>query len=110
MRMGKINRDVLLAAVSQDRNAKKQMRAVAAKVRDDARRLAPVNTGNLRRSIKVFNHYDPETKTVVYRVGWDRSVAFYGWMVEAGTEDTRAQPHLRPAAVRNGGVPPQAGD
>jgi HK97 gp10 family phage protein len=109
MRMGKIKRDVLLAAVSQDRTAKKQMRALAVAIRDEARSLAPVQTGALRRSIIVVNAYDPATKTVTYRVGWNPAVAFYGWMVEAGTEDTPPQPHLRPAARKYGGVPPQGG-
>lgn len=109
MRMGKINRSVILAAVSQQPKAKKQVRALAAKVRDDARRLAPKDTGALRRSIKVTNHYDPATKTVSYRVGWDKSVAFYGPMVEFGTERSAAHPHLRPAADANGGVPPVKG-
>ena len=106
-RMTPIRRDVLLAAVSQQPQAKKQLRAVANAVRKDARRLAPRKTGDLRRSITVVNHYDPETKTVEYRIGWNPSIAFYGWMVEAGTEDTPAQPHLRPAARMHGGVPPR---
>lgn len=109
MRMGKINRDVILAALSQDKQAKKQMRELANKVRDEARSLAPRKSGALRRSIKVYNFYDSATSTVEYRIGWDKSIAFYGWMVEAGTERTAAQPHLRPAAKRFGGVPPVGG-
>jgi HK97 gp10 family phage protein len=100
---------VLLAAVSQDKNARRQLRAVAAKVRDDARALAPVRTGDLRRSIKVFQYYDSVTRVREYRVGWDRDVAFYGWIVEAGTEHSQPQPHLRPAAIKNGGRPPLSG-
>lgn len=110
MKVGKINRAVILAAVSQQPKAKKQVRALANKVRDDARRLAPVNTGALRRSIKVWNVYDPATKTVTYRIGWDRRIAFYGAMVEFGTEATPARPHLRPAADMNGGVQPKGGE
>lgn len=109
-RLGKIDRKVLLAAVSQQPKAKKQVRDLANKVRDDARRLAPKDTGALRRSIVVVNVYDPATKTVVYRVGWDKSIAFYGMLVEFGTEDTPARPHLRPAADMNGGRPPKGGD
>lgn len=109
MRMSKINRAVVLAAVSQQPKAKKQIRAIANSVRDDARRLAPKNTGALRRSIKVWNYYDPATKTVVYRIGWDNAIAFYGAMVEFGTEDTPARPHLRPAADKHGGRPPTGG-
>lgn len=100
---------VILAAVSQQSQAKRQVRALANKVRNDARELAPRQTGALRRSIRVWNYYDPATQMVEYRVGWDRSIAFYGWMVEAGTERTRAQPHLRPAAIKNGGTAPRDG-
>jgi HK97 gp10 family phage protein len=110
MRMGKINRAVLLAAVSQQPKAKKQVRDLANKVRDDARRLAPKDTGALRRSIVVVNVYDPQTKTVSYRVGWDKNIAWYGMLVEFGTEDTPARPHLRPAADMHGGVTPAGGD
>jgi hypothetical protein len=42
-------------------------------------------------------------------VGWDRAIAYYGWMVEAGTEHSAAQPHLRPAADQFGAKPPQDG-
>jgi HK97 gp10 family phage protein len=100
---------VLLAAVSQDKAIRKTLQVIATRVRDDARSLAPRRTGALRRSIKVFNYYDPVTRTVEYRVGWDRSIAFYGWMVEAGTEHSQPQPHLRPAAIKNGGRPPLSG-
>lgn len=109
MRMGKVRRDVVLAALSQQPKAKKQLRELANKVRDDARRMAPVKTGALRRSIKVVNSYDPETKTVTYRIGWDKKIAWYGALVEFGTEKQRPQPHLRPAAHRNGGVAPGSG-
>lgn len=109
MRMGKINSRVLLAAVSQQPKAKRQLRELANKVRDDARRMAPVKTGALRRSLRVQNTYDPVTKTVTYRIGWDKNIAWYGALVEFGTEKQRAKPHLRPAAHRNGGVAPQRG-
>lgn len=109
MRMGAIDRSVVLAALSQQPKAKKQLRELANKVRDDARRMAPVKTGALRRSIRVVNSYDAASRTVTYRVGWDKSIAWYGALVEFGTEKQRAQPHLRPAAHRNGGVAPTAG-
>lgn len=92
-----------LAALSQVPEVKRQVRAVAAKVRDDARRLAPVETGHMRRGIVVVNAFDPKTRTVVYRVGWRMRDAWYGGLVELGTEKTPPQPHLRPAAWRNGG-------
>jgi HK97 gp10 family phage protein len=97
MRHGPISRTVI-AALTQTPQVKRQVRAVAAAIRTDARRLAPKKTGALRRSIKVENYYNPETRMVEYRVGWDRRIAHYGGLVELGTEDTPARPHLRPAA------------
>jgi HK97 gp10 family phage protein len=101
--------EILLKAVSQQAQARRQVRQIAAKVRDDARALAPKQTGALRRSIKVFQGRDRLTGQTEYRIGWDRNVALYGWMVEAGTEHSQPQPHLRPAAIKNGGRPPLSG-
>lgn len=98
-----------LAALSQVPEVKKQVRLVAASIRDDARRLAPVDSGALRRGIVVVNNYDRERRLVTYRVGWRMKDAFYGGLVEFGTEDTPARPHLRPAARRAGGRPPRRG-
>jgi HK97 gp10 family phage protein len=97
MKFGRFSPEVL-AAISQAPSVKKQVRAAAVEIQKEARRRAPRKTGALRRSIKVVNHYDPATKMVEYRVGWDKRIAFYGPMIEFGTEDTAATPHLRPAA------------
>lgn len=97
MRHSRIRPEVV-AALTQTREVKAQVRRVAVAIRDDARRLAPKRTGALRRSIKVENVYDPVTGKVEYRVGWDKRIAFYGPLVELGTEHAPAQPHLRPAA------------
>lgn len=104
MRLGRKFDRNLLAAVSQAPSVKKQVRAVAAEIRKEARRRAPKETGTLRRGIKVENVYDRETRMVEFRVGWDKRSAFYGPLVELGTEDTPARPHLRPAAdqINNG--------
>lgn len=91
-----------ISALSRVPEVKKQVRAVAAAVRDDARKLAPVETGDLRRSLAVVNVYDRDRQLVVYRVGWRTDIAFYGGLVELGTEDTPPQPHLRPAAWKHG--------
>jgi HK97 gp10 family phage protein len=99
MRVGRIRKEVL-AAVTQAPTVKRQVRLVSAAIRDEARALAPVRTGALRRSITVTNVYDPKTRQVEYRVGWNKAIAFYGPMIEMGTEDTAPQPHLRPAALR----------
>jgi HK97 gp10 family phage protein len=76
-------------------------RQVAVDVRNDARRLAPQRTGNLRRHIVIEEYTDLDTGVEGYAVGWNDK-GWYGWMVEAGTEDTAPQPHLVPAAIRNG--------
>ena len=96
MRTGQFRPEVL-AAVSQAPSVKKQVRAVAAEIRKEARRRAPKDTGNLRRNIAVENVYDRDTGLVEYHVGW-KKLAWYGSLVELGTEDTPARPHLRPAA------------
>src|SRR5687767_12099856 len=70
-------------------------------IQRDARRGAPKLTGNLRRHIVIEEVTDLETVVEGYAVGWDDK-GFYGWMVENGTEDTPAQPHLVPAAIKNG--------
>lgn len=97
MRIGPLRPEVI-AAVTQAPSVKKQVRAVANEVRKIAREKAPRETGALKRSIKVENFYDSGTGMVEYRVGWDKRTAFYGPLVELGTEDTPARPHLRPAA------------
>lgn len=70
-------------------------------IRKDAQRLAPRRSGRLRRNIKVEPITDLETGIEGYAVGWD-DPGWYGWLVENGTEDTPAQPHLIPAAIKNG--------
>ena len=93
MRVGRINeravQDLVRAA-----EVDAALRAGAQRVLADARKGAPVRTGRLRRSLTV------QKVGGEYRVGWDPSVAPYGLFVEMGTNDTRAQPHLRPAARR----------
>lgn len=90
----------VVAALTQLPEVKRQVRAVANEIREDARAAAPVRTGRLRRSLKVENTFNPATRRVSYRVGWDKSVAYWGPMVELGTRRTRARPHLEPAAKR----------
>lgn len=99
----------VLAALSQLPEVSKQTRRVANAIRRDARSLAPKRTGNLRRHIRVERRYDRATGVVTYAVGWDRE-AFYGWMVENGTEHSRPRPHLVPAAIMNGAIAPRPGE
>lgn len=100
MRFGRIN-PVAVAAATRTPAVKKQMRVVAGEIRKEARRLAPRETGALRRGIAVENVLLPDGQ-VEWRVGWTRQ-AFYGSLLETGTEDTPPRPHLRPAAIKVGG-------
>jgi HK97 gp10 family phage protein len=102
-----IRREVL-AALSQVPEVAAQSREVANAIRRDARALAPVRSGNLRRNIQVERVYDKATGRVEYAVGWGPK-AWYGWLVEAGTEHSAPRPHLVPAAIRNGAVAPTGG-
>jgi HK97 gp10 family phage protein len=97
MRIGQFRPEVL-AAVSQAPSVKKQVRTVANEIRKKARRKAPKETGALRRGIQTENVYDSKTGLVEYHVGWNKYTAWYGLLVEVGSEDTTAKPHLRPAA------------
>jgi HK97 gp10 family phage protein len=76
-------------------------RQLAEDIKKDARRLAPRRTGNLRRHIVVEEITDLDTGIEGFAVGWDDK-GWYGWLVETGTEDTAARPHLVPAAIKNG--------
>jgi HK97 gp10 family phage protein len=95
LRVGKIRPNVV-KALTQVPEVKRQVRATASELQKLAKSKAPKRTGALRRSIKVENVF--ERGHVFYRVGWDKRIAWYGPLVELGTLDTSAQPHLRPAA------------
>ncbi|WP_174526345.1 HK97-gp10 family putative phage morphogenesis protein [Micromonospora maritima] len=101
-------RPEVLAAISQIPEVAKQVRQVANAIRRDARRLAPKETGTLRRNIQVERVYDRQARSVTFLVGWGPA-AWYGWLVEAGGEDHDPKPHLVPAAVKNGAVAPRGG-
>jgi HK97 gp10 family phage protein len=96
-RVGQFRPEVL-AAVSQAPSVKKQVRKVANEVRKLARQKAPKETGALRRGIQVENVYDKATGLVEFHVGWNKYTAWYGGLVELGSEGQPARPHLRPAA------------
>jgi HK97 gp10 family phage protein len=90
-----------LRELANSEQAQKVCRELAKDIRGDARRLAPVRTGNLRRHIVIEEYTDLDTGIEGFAVGWDDK-AFYGWMVEDGSEGKPAQPHLAPAAIKNG--------
>jgi HK97 gp10 family phage protein len=96
MRMGRIRKQAV-AALNRIPGVQSQVRKASREILKEARRLAPVDTGTLRRSLMV-EEVRGDNGEIGFRVGWDRTIAPYGPLVELGTEDTAAQPHLRPAA------------
>jgi HK97 gp10 family phage protein len=99
MKHGRIREEVIVA-LTRTTEVKAQTRKVANEIRKGARANARPfrDTGNLERNIAVTNVLDDQGR-VEYRVGWTPA-AWYGSMVELGTEDTPPRPHLRPAAER----------
>lgn len=95
MRVGRLNNRAL-AGLAELPAVDRQAKRVASEIERTAASLAPFLTGALRRSLTVVKGRG----SARYRVGWDESIAPYGFYVELGTEDTPAQPHLRPAAKR----------
>lgn len=67
---------------------------IADAVLSDARRLVPVDTGDLQRSL----HRELAPGGLSARIGSDIGYAAY---VEHGTENMDAQPYLRPALYRH---------
>lgn len=63
---------------------------------DEARDLAPVRTGNLRSHIEVSELVKDEKGHDAVLIG-PTNEAFYGIFDEFGTEDTPAEPFMRPA-------------
>jgi HK97 gp10 family phage protein len=94
-----------LRELANSEQAQSAARQQALDIRNDARRLAPHRTGNLRRHIVIEEITDLATGIEGYAVGWDDK-GFYGWFVESGTEHSAAQPHLVPAGIKNGAIDP----
>jgi HK97 gp10 family phage protein len=67
---------------------KKALRKAGGKIRSQAKMDAPVDSGNLRRSIKVFADKGRGSKNgALIRVGADRKIAPHAHLVEFGTEE-----------------------
>lgn len=96
----------VLDELSRQPEVSKQVRAKAFEIARDARKLAPRATGTLARGIGVER--DRSGRMFAYLVGWTPA-AFYGWLVESGTENQQPRPHLVPAAIRHGARPPRGG-
>lgn len=72
-----------------ERLAERARNQVLDEIANDARRYAPVDTGDLVASI----HSDHSSGEVIAEAG-------HAVYVELGTENMRAQPYLRPALYR----------
>lgn len=92
--------------IANSDEVQRELLKLARDIQRDARRLAPKNTGRLRRGIAVEEITDLATGIEGYAVGWNNR-AFYGMLVEFGTEHEPPRPHLIPAAIKHGA---QAGD
>jgi HK97 gp10 family phage protein len=78
---------------------------IAGKIRDDARDLAPVDTGALRRSIRTEKKGKLEVLVIAGGGGvtnprTGREVDYAGY-VEYGTSRMSPQPYMRPALEKN---------
>lgn len=87
-----------LAAARVGAGAAMVTRKAGANITRDAKRLAPVDTGNLRASIGMETTGDGRTGSMRVAVG---PTASYGSYVETGTSRMAAQPYLRPATDRH---------
>jgi HK97 gp10 family phage protein len=90
-----------LREIANSDEVQSECHGLAKDIQRDARGLAPKETGNLARHIEVEEITDLDTGIEGYAVGWGDK-AWYGQMVEDGTEHTTPRPHLVPAAIRNG--------
>jgi HK97 gp10 family phage protein len=91
-------RPQVVAAISQSPSVARVVRAQAAQIRTIARASAPKRTGKGAKSIAVQRVYDRASRTVSYRVSWDKP-HFYMWFHENGTsKGLPAQRFLQRAA------------
>jgi HK97 gp10 family phage protein len=91
----------VLREIANSSHVQDEVLKLAKDIQRDARRLAPKESGRLRRGIAVEEITDLETGIEGYAVGWSDK-AFYGQLVEEGTENNPPRPHLVPAAIKNG--------
>lgn len=82
----------------QDRAIKNAMAAGARKIRDEAKRLVPVDDGTLREGIVVARKVKKSrTRKGSVVVGIRGDGRFYAHMVEWGTSHSAPNPFMRPA-------------
>jgi len=78
---------------------------IAEKIRDDAKSLAPVDTGALRKSIRIEKKGELQVSIVaggggVINPRTDREVDYAGF-VEFGTSRMNPKPYMQPALEKN---------
>ncbi|MCH7411156.1 HK97 gp10 family phage protein [Belliella sp. DSM 111904] len=67
---------------------KKALRKAGNKIKNSVKQNAPIDSGNLKRSIKVFNDNSRGSKGgALLRVGADRKIAPHAHLVEFGTDE-----------------------
>lgn len=96
-------------AKALDPAAVKGVKEVAKAIRDDAKELCPVDTGSLKKSIRIGTYAKPKGQTHSIRVTAGGHITNpktkrkvdYASYVEFGTSRQRAQPFLRPAIVKH---------
>jgi len=73
------------------------VRAGARVIVNRAKQNAPVDSGALRKSIRVFTDRGEARLGGSTRTAYVGTRLFYGWFLEFGTQHIAAQPFLRPA-------------
>lgn len=81
------------------RRSEDLLQGLAPRMESEAYRLAPILTGELRESIQATVGQDGRGVRLVLAAGVG-GLAPYAPYVELGTSRMRAQPYLRPAAMR----------
>lgn len=67
---------------------KKALRKAGNKIKNEVKKEAPEDTGNLKKSIKVFNDNSQASRGgALIRVGADRTIAPHAHLVEFGTDE-----------------------
>jgi HK97 gp10 family phage protein len=92
--MGRYVIDASASALGSHESIDRQVHELADVILAEAQERAPVLTGAMRASGFV------DGNSSEYTIGFTKDYSAY---VEAGTDDTKAQPFLTPAALRNRG-------
>ena len=95
-------------ANSFDPVTEKALKETTTKIRDEAKRLCPVDTGSLKKSIRrtAYARVAGHIQQMGVRAGGyiinpkSKQLVNYAKHVEYGTSRTRAQPFFRPAIVK----------